>query len=472
MTARHRPRLGRALTIALAAVFGCALVGLPSAFASAAPELPTLSAAPPAAASTDPVTASESIGVWVRLDSNKSPVSGVSVTVSNNSGFTATVQTGPNGRVEIGVPETGDYSVTLDESKIPAGNGMPKSGSNPRAVHIDKGNKGVPAYFNLAAGAPSGDTPTGSDSTTPPAPGRSANNSGTSFIDVLLPRLATGLLFGLLLALASIGVSLIFGTTGLNNFAHGELVTFGGLVAYVLTVTMALPGWVGVIGALVLGGAFGYVQDLGLWRPLRKRGISLIPLMIVSVGLSLVLRYLFQVVFGPASLVLPADNTAAITWGPVHFRSSDAIGAVICIVLVAAVAFVLLRTRIGKATRAVSDNKALAAASGIHVERVIRLVWIGGGALAGIAGALIAFYQTISWNTGASILLLIFAAVTLGGLGTAFGALVGSLIIGLFIEVSTIWLPANLKYAAALGVMILILLVRPQGILGKRDRIG
>jgi branched-subunit amino acid ABC-type transport system permease component len=287
-----------------------------------------------------------------------------------------------------------------------------------------------------------------------------------------VPRIVTGLIFGLLLALASIGVSLIYGTTGLNNFAHGELVTFGALMGYVFSAILGLPGIVAIIAATVLGGAFGYLQDLGLWKPLRKRGVALVPLMIVSIGLSLALRYIFQFIFGPDQLVLPADNRAALILGPVRLRSTDIISAIICIVLLLLVAFVLLRTRIGKATRAVSDNRSLAAASGIDVEKVIRTVWVGAGALAGLAGVLIGYYQSLRWDTGASILLLIFAAVTLGGFGTAFGALVGSLVIGVITDVSTVFIPNNLKYVAALVVLILILLVRPQGILGKASRIG
>jgi branched-chain amino acid transport system permease protein len=137
------------------------------------------------------------------------------------------------------------------------------------------------------------------------------------------------------------------------------------------------------------------------------------------------------------------------------------------------VAFALLRTRIGKATRAVADNRALAAATGIDVERVIRIVWVAGGALAGLSGALIGYYQPISWQTGASILLLIFASVTLGGFGSVFGALVGSVVIGLLVDLSqTIGVPSNMKFVAALAVMIVILIFRPQGILGRKDRIG
>jgi len=129
-------------------------------------------------------------------------------------------------------------------------------------------------------------------------------------------------------------------------------------------------------------------------------------------------------------------------------------------------------TRLGKATRAVADNPALAAASGIDVDRVIRLVWAVGAALAGLAGVLLGIAQQVNYAMGFNILLLLFAAVTLGGLGSAPGALLGSLIIGLFIQLSTLWVSPELKNVGALGVLIVILLVRPQGILGRAERIG
>ncbi|MEO6115101.1 MAG: branched-chain amino acid ABC transporter permease, partial [Pseudolysinimonas sp.] len=279
-------------------------------------------------------------------------------------------------------------------------------------------------------------------------------------------------IFGLLLALASIGVSLIYGTTGLSNFAHGEMVTFGALSGYVASGILHFPIPVALLAGFLLGGVFGYVQDLALWKPLRKRGVALIPLMIVSIGLSLTLRYFYQFLFGPDQLVLPVPPADTIAFGPVHLRQIDVVSVIICIVLLLLVAFLLLRTRIGKATRAVADNKSLAAASGINVERIIRIVWVGSGALAGLAGVLIGYHQSLRWDTGGGALLLIFAAVTLGGFGTTFGALVGSLIIGLLVNLSTLVIPTNVQNAAALLVMILILLVRPQGIFGRRERVG
>ena len=143
------------------------------------------------------------------------------------------------------------------------------------------------------------------------------------------------------------------------------------------------------------------------------------------------------------------------------------------IVVLLLVGYGLLRTRIGRATRAVSDNPALAQASGIDTDKVIRLVWTIAMALAGLSGLLYALVVNgIKWDSGLQILLILFAAVTLGGLGTAFGALIGSLIIGLIIEMAHLVIPGDFKYAAALLILILVLLVRPQGLLGRTQRVG
>lgn len=423
--------------------------------------------------------AAQSIQIWVRKGSDRSNVAGVEVTVSKGD-FSTTATSGKDGKALVGLPEPGTYTVELDPKTVPDGAGTVPPGLNPREVTVSEGNKEVPGYFILVSGSgAAGTTPTpgASSSSSPDTGGSSSSGGGSDLIELIVPRIVTGLIFGLLLALASIGVSLIYGTTGLNNFAHGEMVTFGALMGFVVSGLLgALPAIaaipLGILAATLLGAGFGLVQDTVLWRPLRRRRVALVPLMIVSIGLSLALRYLFQFAFGPDSLVIPASNRAVLVLGPVRLRTMDVASAVICVVLLLLVAFVLLRTRIGKAMRAVSDNRSLAAASGIDVERVIRIVWIGAGALAGLAGVLIGYYQSLQWDTGASILLLIFAAVTLGGFGTAFGALAGALVIGVITDVSTVFIPGNLKYVAALAVLIAILLIRPQGILGKPSRVG
>ncbi len=300
-----------------------------------------------------------------------------------------------------------------------------------------------------------------------------------SFWDQLLQRSVTGLSFGLMLALAAVGLSLVYGTTGISNFAHAEMVTFGPVAVAVLSGlvgagTIALPIYVAIPIAVILSAGLGLLLDVVMWRPLRRRRVGVVQLMIVSIGLSLTLRYIFQFFIGGGTTQLPFSTTEKIPlFGTVQMSVVDMVSFAICIVVIVGFAIWLTYSRIGKATRAISDNAPLAAASGIDVDAVVRVVWTVAGAMAGLAGVLYAYYRPgLKWDMGAQVLLLMFAAVTLGGLGTAFGALVGSIVVGLLVEVSTLWIPSDLKYAGALVVLIVILLFRPQGILGRRERIG
>ena len=377
------------------------------------------------------------------------PLEDVLIKVEGN-GYSAEVVTDAEGKWKIGVPEKAEYTVTLDESTLPEGVIVTEEGGATKKAEFGLTNNKTVNFF-IGEGV----------------------RTTTSFLDQFIGRAFNGLSFGLLLALAAIGLSLIFGTTGLNNFAHAEMVTFGALATLTLAVDFAWPLWIALAGALLLSGAFGWTLDAALWKPLRKKGVGLIPMMIVSIGLSLALRYIYQFQYGGSTRQLPGADGADLKFGPISLSPVDLISMGISVVVLIAVGYFLLRTRIGKATRAVSDNPSLAAASGIDVDGVIRIVWVVGGALAGLSGILFAFYRPgVSWDMGFQILLLIFAAVTLGGLGTAFGALVGSLVVGFFIEISTLWIPSDMKFVGALAILILVLLFRPQGILGRKERIG
>jgi branched-subunit amino acid ABC-type transport system permease component len=249
-------------------------------------------------------------------------------------------------------------------------------------------------------------------------------------------------------------------------------VTLGAVLMFFFS-GLGMPVWLAAVLAVLGGGLSGYLQDSGLWKPLRRRGTGIIPMMIVSIGLALAARYTIQLFFGGSTRQLPGARSPQIELGSVSISQNTLISLVISTVVVLVVAFLLLKTRIGKATRAVADNPALASASGIDVDGVIRIVWTVGGVLAGLGGILWAYYRPgVTFNMGQQILLLIFAAVVLGGLGTVFGALVGSIIVGIFVEVSTIWLEADLKFVGALLIMIIVLLFRPQGILGRKERVG
>lgn len=391
----------------------------------------------------------------VQLDGE--PLEGVGITV-DGEGESQTVQTDADGKWSVAVPaKEVEYTVTLDESTLPEGIAViDETGAdqtpNVREVTVGPGGR-VTANFFIGQG----------------------ERNTTSWADQLIERIVNGLNFGLMLALAAIGLSLVFGTTGISNFAHGEMVTFGALMGSLFAVTLQLPLLIAFPIAVIVSGAFGYAMDAGLWRPLRRKGMGVVQLMIVSIGLSLALRYVFQIFVGGGTTQLPNPlNENVPLPGSIRLSWMDIISMGISVVVIIIFALWLTRSRIGRATRAVSDNPSLAAASGIDVDAIVRIVWIVSAALAGLAGILWAYFRPgIKWDMGTSILLLIFAAVTLGGLGTAFGALIGSLIVGLLVETTSLFGVADdLKYVGALVVLILILLFRPQGILGRKERIG
>lgn len=290
--------------------------------------------------------------------------------------------------------------------------------------------------------------------------------------DKALQLTVEGIRFGLLLALASLGLSLIFGTTGLVNFAHGEIIALGAIVAWALNVN-GVPFMLAALAAVLVTAFVGGAQEIGLWRPLRKRKTGLISMMIITIGMSIFARFLYQFLIGGDNKTY-ADYVVqdGIQFGPISLAPRDLWSMLIALVILVVVGLFVLYGRIGKAMRAVADNPSLAAASGIDVNRVVLFVWVMGAGLAGLAGVLLGLSQQVKFEMGFDLLLLIFAGVILGGLGTAFGALAGSLVVGLFVTVSTLWIPPELKNVAALAVLILILLFRPQGILGRAERVG
>jgi len=341
-------------------------------------------------------------------------------------------------------------TVKIDEDSLPEGSVLtdPRDVSNTKRIVIEG---------NISFTFPIGPDP----------------NPPTPVYQQVIQLIVSGLIFSFILALGALGLSMIFGTTGLTNFAHGELITFGALVAYGFDSGIGLTVIVAGIIAVVVSGGFGWAQDSLLWRPLRRRGTGLIAMMIVSIGLSIFLRSLYQYFAG-------ADNHnysqyATVTpWslGPIDLTPKEFIVALLAIVVLVVVTQALQRTRMGKATRAVADNPALASSSGINVDRVISVVWIGGAALAGLSGFMLGLTQGFDYQLGFKILLLVFAAVTLGGLGTIWGAILGSLVVGVFIELSTLVIPSELKFAGAFAVLIVVLLFRPQGLLGRAERVG
>ncbi len=400
--------------------------------------------------------------------SDGEPAEGVTLEIASPSS-SLTVETDEDGRWSVGVSEPGTYSVTLDVATLPEGESLADPAANPRTVEAVLGQSKA-ALFRL--GTPSAGPSPDTSGEASPAPA-SPQTQGNDQLVRIGQQATSGLIFGLLLALASVGLSLIYGTTGLSNFAHGEQVTLGGIVAYVGCQLLGMPLVVSGVLAVLVGAAVGWAQDAVLWKPLRRRRVGAVQLMIITIGLSIFLQYTIQFFFGASPLRIVTANPKSVDLGGVLITHQSLWSMIIAAVALGGVSYFLLATRLGRATRAVSDNPALAAASGIAVERVIRLVWVLGAGLAALGGVLLGLYfNATAWNMGATILLLMFAATTLGGLGTAFGALAGSIVIGLVAEMSSLVIPSDLRYAGALLILILVLLFRPQGILGRAERIG
>jgi branched-chain amino acid transport system permease protein len=381
------------------------------------------------------------------------PAANVRISVADEAGKAiGEVRSDADGVWTLPLPGPGTYRVELDPATLPEGITLRDPDRKTLTVEVF-GNQQRPLLFPLGQG----------------------KVVESHQVDRVVQLVAEGLRFGLILALAALGLSLIYGTTGLVNFCHGELITLGAMVAYFVNVVLGLHLLAAAAIAVVVCGIAGYLQDVLFWGRLRKRGTGLNSMMIISIGAALFVRYLYLYLFGPdPSAYTDFRSQSAVDLGgfPVRLAPRDYWSMGIAAVMIALVLVLLMRSRLGKAARAVADNPALAAASGIDVERVIRLVWIIGTALAGLAGILIGVAQQVHYAMGFSILLLVFAAVTLGGLGTAVGALVGSLVVGVLIQLSTLVVAPELKYVGALGVLIIILLVRPQGILGRAQRIG
>lgn len=355
------------------------------------------------------------------------------------------------GEWSIALPGSGDYRATVDGDTLPDGVGL----RDPERATLEfsvRTNQQRTLLFALG-------------------------EQETSLVR-MLPRigqaLVNGVRFGLIIAMTSIGLSLIFGTTSMVNFAHGEMVTIGAFLAFAINAA-AGPGtllWAAPL-AVVGGAALGAGLERGLWRPLRDRRTGLIQLLVISIGLSLVLRHIVLLFFGGGSRpYLDYAVQQAIMIGPIRITPRDAIVITLSILVLVAVGVLLLRTRLGKAMRAVADNRDLAESSGIDVKRIILLVWILGGALAALGGVFYGTVENVNWLMGFRLLLLMFAGVILGGIGTAFGAMLGGLTVGIVTEMSTLWFSTELKFVWALAIMAVVLLFRPQGILGQKERIG
>jgi neutral amino acid transport system permease protein len=290
---------------------------------------------------------------------------------------------------------------------------------------------------------------------------------------MFLQLVANGLVTGSVIAIAAVGVSLVYGILRLVNFAYGDFMAFGALAAYAFNGPLGL----GMIPATLVGmlatAVLSLVLDVALWRPLRARRAGFMSLFLASIGLALVLRQVLLLAYGPQPQTYAVDQYKVYVIGSVRLSEPQFITIVVAAGAIGVIGVLLSRTSVGRTMRALADDRALAAISGIHVGRVIRYTWLVSGLLAGLAGVLAGLVQSsFDPNFGFQLLLPVFAAVVLGGIGSAYGALAGGLVLGLAMELST-WpslfggVDPVYKPVVAFAILAAALMVRPQGLFGR-----
>jgi len=302
---------------------------------------------------------------------------------------------------------------------------------------------------------------------------------------VSLQFLADGILMGALIGLGAIGLTLTYSILRFANFTHGEFITWGAYLTLMLAAVIggaAAPsldplgpfsfGW-GIIAAgaiaMLLTGGLALALDLVVFRRLRVRGNAVI-MVIASFGASLALRSLIEFIFTSRPTYFSREIQIAIPLAPGVRVTPDQLSTLgLAVVLVVAMHLILTRSHIGRAMRAASENPALAQINGIDVAAVIRATWLIGGALACAAGVMLGLTVQIRPYMGFDLLLPLFAAAILGGIGSFPGAIVGGLIVGVAEAAGVGLVGANYRAAIAFLILIVVLLVRPAGIFGARD---
>lgn len=443
----------------LAATVGVAILFCAS---PAFPQTPTT----PSTSTTTTAAATATTGVNGTLElEGRGTIEGVTIVARQGEQTVGETTTSGAGTWAIALPAAGKYAIEIDPETLPDGVFLANPDEPSLEVNVQTGRNRV-VLFQLSANPE----------------GEAAEGAGVGLAQVI-NQVADGLRFGIIIALASMGLSLIFGVTGLINFAHGEIVTLGAFVVWILNADrLHLTLVVATLVGLVVMGFVGAGFELLVFRPLRRRRLSNISLIVVTIGLGELLRNLFQVFFG----LLPRSyETYAIQqsqqFGPISMTPRDIGIIVVGSLVLVGTALVIQYSRLGTAMRAVADNKDLAAASGIDAQKVILHTWVLGTMLATLGGVFLGMSQKVQWDMGFNLLLFMFSAVVVGGLGTAYGPILGGLLLGIVSQVAPLlgsatanpWFQGDeFRFELALAALVLTLLFRPQGILGRRERIG
>lgn len=287
----------------------------------------------------------------------------------------------------------------------------------------------------------------------------------------LLLSVGFGLITASVLALAAVGVTLQFGVTNYVNFAYGSYMALGGFIAWTFNVQLGLAIWLAFLLAAAGLAVFSVIVNQIILHRFNRRNPPRVYMLILTLGLWLFLSNGIVAVWGPQIHTFNVANESPLDIGPFLLTPAQIAVFALALVVMLAVHLVLTRTRLGKAMRAMSDDSALAAASGIDADFIVRVTWVMVGILVGLSGCVLAL-NLGSFNPayGDTFLFVIFSAVIVGGIGQVYGAMLGALVIGLATEVSAVFISSTYKSDFAFLVLIAVLLFRPRGLIASRGR--
>jgi branched-subunit amino acid ABC-type transport system permease component len=287
-------------------------------------------------------------------------------------------------------------------------------------------------------------------------------------VDQYLQYILNGIISGGMLALPAVAFSLLYGILRFPNFAIGTYITAGGFIAYAANVTFKLPIPIAFVIAMLLCGFLGVGVDQSAFRPMRQR--RPLTLAIVSIGVSFIVENIARFIWGNELKSYDLPVLRGMEFGGLRIGKEQLVILFVSLVFMVLVQCLLKFSRLGKAMRAVSDNAMLASVKGIDSEGIILRTSFLGAALTGAAGVMVGIDSAIDPLMGFKLILSIFAAAILGGIGSATTAVGGAFFVGLAEEISTIWLPATYKSAIGFAMIVLILLFRPAGLF-RRTRV-
>ncbi|MDQ2744573.1 MAG: branched-chain amino acid ABC transporter permease [Chloroflexota bacterium] len=290
-------------------------------------------------------------------------------------------------------------------------------------------------------------------------------------MSIYITSFGFGLITASILALASVGLTLQYGVTNVFNFAFGGTMTFGAFTAFNVNSFLHQNIWISMAVAVIATGLLSVALNEFLFQPFIRRGLRLFDLMVVAFAISIVLQNVILALSGPDifSYILPTAQP--VTFGDFLFTTTQLLIIGVAALAVLCVHLLLRYTKIGKAMRASADDSDLARLSGINTRMIVNIAWFVSGGLAGIAGVVLAMNSTsFDAQLGQNFLLLTIAAVILGGIGKPYGAMVAALIVGIATEEAAVIIGAQYELVVALIAVVIVLLIRPQGLLSLRTR--